>query len=87
MGAIDIDPGPWAAWLSIAAIVVGALLSAGAFYISAQIKTTLSRELGGNGGGMREALNAVREDVAEIKTTVATESTRMDRHLEQHAKH
>lgn len=87
MSIVDIDPGPWAAWLSIAAIVLGAILSGAAFYISAQIRSAITREFGGNGGGMREALNAVREDVTEIKGSVAAVDARMDRHLEQHAKH
>lgn len=87
MGIVDIDPGPWAAWISIAAIVLGALLSAGAFYISAQIRATLTKELGGNGGGLREALNAVRQDVADLKESDAVASKRMDDHQRWHAEH
>lgn len=46
----------------------------------ADIKATLDIQFGGNGGGMREALNQLKEDRK-------SDRERMDEHLTLHARH
>lgn len=47
--------------------------------LAAQMKADLDKQFGGNGGGLREAVNSLQSGQAVI-------TERLDRHLEQHAK-
>ena len=86
----DIDPGPWASWAQIIAVILSVV---GSLYVydrriqsrlDRQDATTdaivarLERELGGNSGGLREAVNS-------LKTGQAAAADRLDAHLEAHA--
>ena len=88
----DIDPTPWAAWVAVltpAFIVLGALFRYERKLqrrLDAQdaktdgIATTLSVQFGGNGGGIRQAIDGLQRGQDAL-------SERVDRHLEDHARH
>jgi hypothetical protein len=69
----DVDPGPWASWAQIIALVLTVI---GSFYwydrrIQSRLdvqdanakamKERLDRELGPNSGGLREAVNSLKD--------------------------
>ena len=79
MGLADFDPGPWASWAQIVAVI---LTVVGSVYwwdrriqrrLDAQdadakaMRERLDRELGGNGGGIREAVNTIKASQAETR--------------------
>jgi hypothetical protein len=89
---LDFDPGPWASWAQIVAVAVSII---GGLYtfdrrmqrrLDAQdaeakaLRERLNRELGGNGGGLREAVNALKDGQAELRKAQAD-------HLTFHADH
>ena len=88
----DVDPTPWAAWVAIltpAFIVLGVLFRYErrlSRRLDAQdaksdaIATTLEKQFGGNSGGIREAVNGLTRGQEAI-------TERLDRHLEDHARH
>ena len=89
---LDFDPGPWASWAQIIAVALSVI---GAVYtfdrriqrrLDAQdadakaMRERLDRELGGNGGGLREAVNALKDGQAELRRAQSD-------HLNFHAGH
>jgi hypothetical protein len=87
---MNIDPVPLAAWATLASILVTSL----GFLIRyerrltnrldkqdtdlADLKSTLTREFSGNSGGIREAINALKEGQKQT-------ADRIDAHLQFHA--
>jgi hypothetical protein len=89
---LEIDPSPWASWAQIVAVTVSILGGVWTFdrrmqrRLDAQdaeaksLRERLDRELGGNGGGLREAVNTLKDGQAELR-----EAQRV--HLTFHAEH
>jgi hypothetical protein len=49
-----------------------------------ELTVLLEKQFGPNSGGLREALNATRADVAEIKASQEHQVERMDEHIKFH---
>lgn len=86
---MDIDIDSVRSWLEVAAILGGVFATLWRYErrlsqrldrqdaLAEQMKAELDKQFGGNGGGMREAINSLQDGQAEI-------GKRLDRHLEQH---
>jgi hypothetical protein len=88
----DVDPGPWASWAQVIALGLTIIGAVWAYDRKMQrrldkqdndiegIKSTLAVQFGGNGGGIREAIN-------RLSTEQAAQAARIDAHLTFHADH